>query len=127
MTELEIITELHIICSNLERLTARKNELTEMLYNRDEFVKYIKEHKSIDNNQQYGNEQIEDNQNEERSSEIDENMKREIIEKCRRGKGLPAPTVRGWNDEHKAIISMMLKAGIIKRVRINTNYYYKEA
>lgn len=123
MTEHEIIAEMHIVSGNIERLSDRLNELKHMLYERDEFKEYLKK-RTLEDCQ----DETEDEPKAENSAVKDRLFDMMRTAKDRNGKGLNHSTiVNRLTKDEKAVMDKLIENRTVLKVRIGTNYYYKEA
>lgn len=121
MMEHEVIAEMYAVSKQIERLKARLDELTERLYRRDEFVKYIKSKKF-----EAQQEKTEAPQ-EKTEAPLDDPDVQFILYRIRRNKnGIWAYSPRTYSVEAKIALQRLLDSHIIHKVKVGTNYYYQE-
>lgn len=113
MMEHEVIAEMYAVSKQIERLKARLDELTERLYRRDEFVKYIKSKKF-------------EAQQEKTEAPLDDPDVQFILNRIRRNKNGICAYYSGYSVEARIALQRLLDSHIIHKVKVGTNYYYQE-
>lgn len=135
MMEHEVIAEMYAVSKQIERLKARLDELTERLYRRDEFVKYIKS-KRFESQQEKTEAPLEKTEaplekteapQEKTEAPLDDPDVQFILYRIRRNKnGISAYSPRTYSVEAKIALQRLLDSHIIHKVKVGTNYYYQE-